>query len=396
MPKETPEPKITQQDVETFIAQVKNSKEYDDPQCREVIDEVSTIIGYLFLGPDITEHPVYLEILDKQITAIAAAIQKAQYCSKIATGELAPEVEELIGTLSADYLKATENLAWYGILESAEDGKRFYTADYDGSAEPDGKGENFTGEKIPMPEFSEVIGWLTPANAALYREYKEKGLEPRLQMTPLALKLRTLAEKLDAKKEEINTRAGSELIKKDTFIWDKKMETGEIDESQLCYEPEQLEASEDGKSLTVGNGLTKSELINKYNGWLVQIVPMKQDLDADPDKISKEITEGGKVKKIELSNAEKSALYMKEARGRGESGMGYEDDLIAQMNSLAGDSPKPLEKDYWTILPESTFTKIEIIAVGRWDGVRVNLTMRNSSNQNYSLRCRRSARVLRA
>ncbi len=394
MPKAPPEQKLTKQDVENFLRQVEDSREYEDPQCRETIDKISQQIKSYISSQGDLENTIGLSLIGKKIDEIATAILKAKYGPKIATGELAPDVVELIGTLSADYLKATENLAWYGILESAEDGKRFYTADYDGSSELDGKGENFTGKKITIPEFSEVIGWLTPANAALYREYKEKGLEPRLQLTPLALKLRTLAGKLDAKKAEINARAGSELIKKDTFIWDKK-ETGEIDESQLCYEPEQFEASEDGKSLTVGNGLTKSELINKYNGWLVQIVPMKQDLDADPDKISKEITKDGKAKKIELINAEKSALYMKEARGRGESGMGYEDDLIAQMNSLAGAPPKPLEKDYWTILPESTFTKKEIVAGGFWCDDRVDLGGGGSSSQFRNLRCRRSVRLLR-
>ncbi len=105
MPKETPEQQLTKQDVETFIAQVKNSTEYEDLECRAVIDEISTHIHNLLVGPDIIEHPVCLEILDKKINAIAAAIQKAHEKMN------QPELPEL---LSQSYDEMAEVLKYFG------------------------------------------------------------------------------------------------------------------------------------------------------------------------------------------------------------------------------------------------------------------------------------------
>jgi hypothetical protein len=229
----------------------------------------------------------------------------------------------------------------------------------------------------------EILNRLTPEQCRLYKEMEEQALEPKLQLTPMALKLRTISGKLDARKEEINKAAGKQLFKTDTYIWDEK-EDGEINDSQLRYEPDEFEASADGKSLQIKGGKTRSEIIRENGGWLVEIVSTKAELDADADKQTD--AEGN-----EYTNAQKTARYMLEARIQGYSGLGYENYLVSQMSALK--KGRPIDAKYLTILPESSFTNQEIVAIGRWLGGLVGLGRNGSSNRNGNLRFRRSVRV---
>ena len=289
----------------------------------------------------------YVEHEDGKVNLIVTDTQR----KLAATDLMGYEMEE---DVSSDYNTVEKNLDWYGLLETAEDGRKFYTADYDGTAEAGGKGYNFMGKKFRMPTLPEILKGLTPDQIKLYNEYRGKGLKPYLQLTPIAVKIRTLAGKFDRK------------MKNNTFI-------SEMDERKLIYEPQTVEASADGQELIVKNGLTKSQLIDKYEGWMVRIICRK----TESDKGLGSPTIG-----------RQASQYMKSSMKRGESGMSYEDYLMLQMNALAGDYPKPLDQEVWSLLPGSSST--EGVPAGSWAHDRVILDRMHSDQQNAQVGIRHS------
>ncbi|MBD3327863.1 hypothetical protein GF340_01010 [Candidatus Peregrinibacteria bacterium] len=277
--------------------------------------------------------------------------------------------EALKESLERAHAEELEKWQWYGVLETNENGKLKYTADYDGTHEKNNQGENFTGQSFEVPTISEVLTQLTPEQIELIKAMEAAGEEPRLQLTPLALNIRTLAGKLDVKKEAIG-----EPFTEDTYVWD------EIKDAELIYEAASFQASEDGKELHTTNGLTKSQYINKYGGWAIEIVATKQNLT--------DTKEG--------TNAQKTEKYMEEAIQKGYRGLTYESYLSAQMQRLKADPENQLDKETFTILPDSNLTSPRDVATADWDVAQVDVTGSFADHDNHTLRCRRSVRVGRS
>ncbi len=277
--------------------------------------------------------------------------------------ELPPELKESLERAHAEEL---EKWHWYGVLETNENGQLTYKADYDGSHEEGNTGENFTGQSFEAPTIQEVLTQLTTLQIELIKEMEAAGEEPRLQLTPLALNIRTLTGKLDAKKSEIG-----EPLADDTFVWD------EIKDEELLYEASSFKASQDGKELHITNGLTKSQYIKKYKGWAIEIVATKQNLE--------DTKEG--------TNARKTEKYMQEFIPKGYRGLTYESYLSAQMQRLKTDPAKPLDKNTFTILPDSGLTEQQNIVGACWCADQVVLC---GHIADLLLRCRRSVRVGRS
>ena len=86
-------------------------------------------------------------------------------------------------------------------------------------------------------------------------------------------------------------------------------------------------------------------------------------------------------------------MYMEICKIEGYRGLGYETYLTAQMEALR--RGKPLEKNFWTILPDSSLTDQGIIANGLWFVDRVRLSGYDADLQDFGFRFRRSVRVRR-
>lgn len=310
--------------------------------------------------------------------------------------EASTEVKEIQEDLEKDYQRTIETLRFYDQLpdpdnagelisspllqeDSDKPGTYFYEADYDGTGEADGKGEDFRGKKFIMPTFAEVLSWLTSDQVKLYKEMKEQGLEPRLRLTPIAMTIRSMGKRIDAKKAEL------EINTDDTFV------LGTIKDHELIYEAEEFMAIDDGKKLGITGGQSKSQWVKEQNGWVVDIVATKEELTADEDKKTKEIKKGKKTKTVEYTNAEKTEKYMEDAKNRGYSGLGYETYLTAQMDALR--EKKPLDGKTWTILPASSLKDQDTIAVGYWFDDYVLLSGDGAEYQDDVFRFRRSVRV---
>ncbi len=320
----------------------------------------------------------------------------------VAQLSLPPEVREIQEDMERDYNRSVETLKFYDKLPNPSDpsklisapllqedpekpGKYYYVADYDGRNEmitdpadatkriPNPDAVNFVGRKFTMPTCTEVLSWLTVDQARLYNEMKSQGLEPKLQLSPIAMNIRTMGRRIDAKRAELG------INKNDTFVWDG------IKDNELVYEADKFEAIEGGRKLKITGGKSKSQWINEHNGWTVDIVATKEDIDADSDKKS----ESG----VEFTSAEKMEKYMADSRRRGYRGLGYETYLTAQMDALR--RGKPLEKLYNTALPESSLNIKDLIALGYWAGDRVLLSGSYADDQDGGFRFRRSVRVRR-
>ncbi len=332
----------------------------------------------------------------------------------VAQSSLPPEVREIQEDMERDYNRSVETLKFYDKLPDPTDpaklisapllhedpekpGKYYYLADYDGRNEiitdpadstkriPIHSAENFTGKKFTMPTCAEVLSWLTVDQVRLYNEMKSNGLKPKLQLSPIALNIRTMGRRIDAKRAYL------------TFSTDNTCILDNIKDDELVYEAESFKAIEAGKKLQITGGKSKSQWIKDNNGWAIDIVATKQNLDPDADKKTKTITVDGRTTEVELTNAEKTEKYMQEFRANGYGGLSYETYLTAQMNALR--AGKPLERfdDYWpwTILPESLLHKQEIIAYGRWLGFFIHLKWIDAGEKSNGFRTRRSVRVRR-
>lgn len=327
-------------------------------------------------------------------------LKQALYIRLIPDKQLALALnEQLFGQLQEQYDRSKNNWQFFGLNDAAGNfrsllkeapespGKFFYEADYDGSTEAGGSGENFAGEKFTLPGFEEILKRLTANQIKLYNEMKEKGLAPALQLTPIAMSIRTLGEMIDAKREEliINTS--------DTFVWEeiKELDIEALKEQELLYDAENFEAIEDGYKLRVSRGKSKSAIIRENQGWVINFVATKQNFDEDEDKKAKTVKIGEITGEIGLSNAGKIAMYMKEAQEKGYTGLGYESYLTAQMEALR--NGQPLDSSQYTILPNSTFTNYEIIASGYWCGDHVFLDNEIVDINNEYIRFRCSVRV---
>ncbi len=320
----------------------------------------------------------------------------------LAKSSLPPEVREIQEDMERDYNRSVETLKFYDKLPDPADpaklisapllqedpekpGKYYYVANYDGSAEtisdptdtakriPNPKAENFVGRKFTMPTCTEVLSWLTVDQARLYNEMKAQGLEPKLQLSPIALNIRTMGRRIDAKRAELG------INKRDTCFWDV------IKDNELVYEADGFEAIDEGRKLKITGGKSKSQWINENNGWVIDIVATKEDIDADSDKKTKS--------GIEFTHAEKTEKYMAANRRHGYRGLGYETYLTAQMDALR--SGKPLEKLYYTALPESSINNQDLIAGGNWLDDFVLLLRSDADRQRGGFRFRRSVRVRR-
>jgi hypothetical protein len=222
-----------------------------------------------------------------------------------------------------------------------------------------------------MPTLEEIFAKMTPEKIKLYAEMKDEGLEPRLQLAPIAKTIRGLAKHIDDYK-------GYPQKTRNTYV-----DPNIIDE-ELIYEPEDYETSEDGKELITNGGKSKSKWIDENNGWIVDIVATVEELEADP-----EIKTDANNK--EYTNAVKAKMYHKKYKKRGYRGMSYESYAVAEMRALR--KGKPLERKTFTIFTDSSTPRTSLVSYGCFGGDSVFLDYYNAGDTFGYVRCRPAVRV---
>jgi hypothetical protein len=307
----------------------------------------------------------YKELESSQSTEIANKIAELK------------EISEAMKALDLDYQDSIATLEEFKVIERRENGEIFYKGDYDPSKEKgynknnDSKNKHYLGKEYTMPTLEEIFAKMTPEKIKLYAEMKDEGLEPRLQLAPIAKTIRGLAKHIDDYK-------GYPQKTRNTYV-----DPNIIDE-ELIYEPEDYETSEDGKELITNGGKSKSKWIDENNGWIVDIVATVEELEADP-----EIKTDANNK--EYTNAVKAKMYHKKYKKRGYRGMSYESYAVAEMRALR--KGKPLESRCFSIFTDSSTRKTSLVSYGGvYDGT-VDLNYRYAVSTHDCARCRPAVRV---
>lgn len=290
--------------------------------------------------------------------------------------ELDPEkIKRIQENIERDYAETLKLWTFYEILNP--DGKT-YTADYDGRAEAGSHGQNspagpdFTGHKFAIPTLQEILARLSPAQMKLYQQMKRQGLKPKLQLTPIALNIHTLAQKIDAK------RAKLKINNNDTYVRE------DIKDSELQYAPTSIKAIKGGKEIEIIGGQTKSTWIKQNQGVLVDLVPTKQYLGADSS-----------IQTDPQSNAAQAEKYAAKIKRQGFTPMSYESYLLAQMRAVK--AAKPLED--WrqsktsSLLLDSSLKDTQCLTYGFWVGGCISLNRGSTSDANDFLRLRSTVRL---
>lgn len=283
------------------------------------------------------------------------------------------EITRIHQNIEKDYKETIEIWKFYEILNP--DGKT-YTADYDGRAGAGRHGKNspagtdFTGQKFKIPTLQEVLSCLKPADMKLYRQMEKEGLQPKLQITPIAFNIRTLGQKIDSKMSTLKINA--------TRIRE------EINDNELQYAPTNIKAINGGREIEIIGGQSKSDWIKQNQGFLVDLIPTKQILDINT--ATQKPLAGSHD--FYAAQAEKNATKAKEA---GYTPMSYESYLLAQMRALK--AKKPLDEMSVTLLLCSNSKNRQNLACGFWNGEQVSLGMDLTMNRTSRLYLRPSVRL---
>lgn len=285
------------------------------------------------------------------------------------------EIARIRENIEKDYNETLEIWKFYEILNPDD---KTYTADYDGRAEAGQHGKNspagpdFTGQKFAIPTLPEILNRLKPAEMKLYRQMEKEGLQPKLQIAPIAFNIRTLGQKINAKRAELKINTS------DTYVWNN------IKDSELLYAPTSIRAIKGGSEIKITGGQSKSSWIKQNQGFLIDLVPTKPELTADPA-----------IQKDQQGNTNHNAVqtekHAAKAKHAGYTPMSYESYLSAVMRAIK--AGKPLEDDTFTLLLDSNLIDTEILASGCWASGCVSLYGGNAVNQSVNLHLRSSVRL---
>lgn len=273
---------------------------------------------------------------------------------------------------------------FYGLLKESKNfpGRYYYEADYDGRIEFGGRGEDFTGQRFYLPEVKQIFSWITAKQFYLYEKMKIDGLEPKLQIVPLGFKIDTLMRILNDKVPE-------------TVVIVLPNNKLKLEENYLLYEPENLTASIDGEEIMWDEGKSKSQWIKENQGWQIKIVATKRELDGD-SKIIYEYEDPNPKEQSQLdirTLAQQLVLHWQEMKKQGYSGLSLESTLITQMNLLRNGNF--IDKKNMSAITESLSSNNWIIAVLKWNGPQMSLTMVEAFSSWINLRVRPSINILR-
>jgi hypothetical protein len=172
----------------------------------------------------------------------------------------------------------------------------------------------FSNRLILLPTKEDVLAKIRPEYLKRYLEMEKAGFEPKLQITPIALKISTLAAKIDQKRGLSKAK-----VKSVTMVDDR------ISEAELLYAPRNFKVINDGEDLEISGGKNKDEWIKENNGYLIDIIAMKRQVDfIFRSKFDYNLKFSDHAVKESLENMRKL----------GASGLSCESYLIAQMAAL--------------------------------------------------------------
>lgn len=274
------------------------------------------------------------------------------------------DVERVKKILAKDYQECLDLGRFYEWLNP---NGQTYTADY----------AEFNGHEFTIPSWQEVLGSLKETDFQKYLEMEKAGLHPKLQITPIAFQIHTLAEKINARIPQLQGQLRS--VMENTFVFQN------IKDKYLRYGPTIVQASKDGQQVHLDGYKGKSDWIKENKGILVDIMPTIENPKPD---ITIRRKPSGDVNTTSIQ-AEK---YHAKVIANGLTPLSYESYLLAQMRSIR--RGKPLDSDGpYTLLLDSSMDDKESVSAGSWWETRVALSVGRTSDHEDEICCRASVRV---
>lgn len=317
-----------------------------------------------------------------KLISIFSLINGEDLIKLLNANKLAHEVLTVKEDLEKDYQENIKTLRYFNLIieDPEKPGRFYYQADYDGTTEASGKGEDFAGRIYEMPTINEIMSSLIPHHVRLYRKMQQQKMKPMFQLIPIGMELRSLGMAIDQHKFSRRQL--------DVYIMDQ-LERGQLDESQLIYEPLGLKTSEDQKKLILSGGKSKTVWIKEHEGWQIKIVSMQPELEENPAIIYP----NPQLVNHPHSFATQVELHLQAMQKNGFTGLSYEGYLIAQMQALR--KGKPLDIQSSTVLTDSCFNRSDFIPYGRFNNDQVCLIYEYADRQGRLLRVRPSVLIKR-
>jgi hypothetical protein len=251
------------------------------------------------------------EVLDECFVSLIQ-LEKSEVSLFKEAGLSLSEYLRLKEKLNEDYDQAKIDLNALNALWSTNGKDWQYAGDFlpqDNRFAEDGKSNNWI-----LPTIKEVIGGLKPEQLRMYLEMEKWGVEPKLQITPIDLKLDTLKTLL---------LTGAEDYGYSTVLDEIKIPP-DIDEKELQYDVKNL-TNPRGHQIELEGGVLKWPWIGGHRGFLFDIVSTKQ-------WVLPELR--GKMDSRDFASAQLAAETFKKLSPKGYSFLSYEAYLINRWQEI--------------------------------------------------------------
>lgn len=261
--------------------------------------------------------------------------------------------------LAQDYEKSKIDLNALGILWSTKGNDWQYHGDFlpqDNRFADDGKSNNWL-----LPSFEKVVEGLTPEQLKMFLEMEEWGVEPRLQITPIDLKLETLQTFLLAGASKFGH---SDLLDKVEIMSD-------VAERDLYYDVKDLNNVQ-GDEIQIEGGVLKWPWIGANRGYVLDIVSTKPWLLSEL-KLSSKQAGVSRPRSTFPTSAKVAAETFKYLRPKGYSFLSYETTMIGRWHEIRSIEGIPRNQELQMLNLGSMTKNPEYIPFTFFDGRRLGL-----------------------
>jgi len=261
---------------------------------------------------------------DVSISEIRSKTRGSVYRKQAVNESEETERKDLMKSLEAQYRKRLQTLKYFELID-------------------DVKNPVITGidnKQYPAPTMDEIRLAITPTHLEIIKHYIHK---PKLLIVPIAMPLKSIVKKIEAKKGRLSeqNKAATNHIDLDEDLPNRPQ-----DKEQMVYFPKLFDKENHG-------GMTKSELLqtsrghNRFPGWQVLVVDGRKNLPLktqdNPDQIKVDI------------------------KAKGLDGLVIEDWLMLHAEGVVGGQPfDDFRKGLLSWFLDSYLIKSDSVPTGHW------------------------------
>ncbi len=260
------------------------------------------------------------------------------------------ELRDLKVVLIENWNNCRQTMEFFGLIA---ENRGVYLADYDGSREVGGEGKNLIGTLYQFPNFGQIFRRLRPEHLKGFLLMLKLGMEPQLQVTPIAYKMETLLSKLRGKKNQSVDNQKKPLVREVRKLTSFNENEHYYDLGEVLITAQKARGT--NVSVSFGGSLSKSQWIEVNKGFLVEIVATKPYLLAGLKSASG--TNAVEMLQLGLSEFKKKGFFPKSLEshlfmlmGQIKAGDTKNIDSLALLPGTNGGSPEFVKALYYTAM----------------------------------------------